>query len=186
MPYPSKISRETIVQAAREMIEAEGLERLSINVLAEKLGVKTPSLYRYVGDKTGLLRAVNEDTIAGLFAVLGEALSSPGPAEERLLAVALAYRQYAHQHPITYGLAFTNTIPELRPDAAEQERAALPYQALMAEVSGEADSLAALRGMLALIHGFAMLELAQQYRRGGDLDAAFVQSVQAYIAGWKR
>jgi AcrR family transcriptional regulator len=186
MPYPSKISRETIVQAAREMIEAEGLERLSINVLAEKLGVKTPSLYRYVGDKTGLLRAVNEDTIAGLFAVLGEALSSPGPAEERLLAVALAYRQYAHQHPITYGLAFTNTIPELRPDEAEQERAALPYQALMAEVSGEADSLAALRGMLALIHGFAMLELAQQYRRGGDLDAAFVQSVQAYIAGWKR
>lgn len=174
------------MQAAQEMIEAEGLERLSINMLAEKLGVKTPSLYRYVGDKTGLLRAVNEDTVAGLFTVLGEALDSPGPAEERLLAVALAYRQYAHLHPITYGLAFTNTIPELRPDEAEQERAVLPYQALMAEVSGEADSLPALRGMLALIHGFAMLELAQQYRRGGDLDAAFVQSVQAYIAGWKR
>ena len=170
---------------AREMIESEGLERLSINVLAEKLGVKTPSLYRYVGDKTGLLRAVNEDTIAGLYNVLGEALSSPGTVEERLLAVALAYRQYAQQHPITYGLAFTNTIPELRPDEDEQERGALPYQALMAEVSGEADSLPALRGMLALIHGFVMLELAQQFRRSGDLDVAFVQTVQAYIVGWR-
>jgi AcrR family transcriptional regulator len=186
MPYPSKISRETIVQTAREMIEAQGVERLSINVLAEKLGVKTPSLYRYVGDKTGLLRAVNEDTVAGLFAVLGDALNSPGTTDERLLAVAMAYRQYAQQHPITYGLAFTNTIPELRPDDAEQEQGALPYQALMAEVSGEANSLPALRGMQALIHGFVMLELAQQFRRGGDLDAAFAQSVQAYIAGWKR
>jgi AcrR family transcriptional regulator len=186
MPYPSKISRETIVQAAREMIETQGVERLSINVLAEKLGVKTPSLYRYVGDKTGLLRAVNEDTIAGLFSVLGEALDYPGTADERLLAVALVYRQYAHQHPITYGLAFTNTIPELRPDEPEQERAVLPYQALMAKVSGAEESLAALRGMLALIHGFVMLELAQQFRRGGDLDTAFAQSVQAYIAGWQR
>lgn len=186
MPYPGKLSRESIVQAAREMIEAEGMERLSINVLAEKLGVKTPSLYRYVGDKTGLLRAVNEDTVAGLLAALGEALNGPGTAEARLLAVALAYRQYAHEHAIAYGLAFTNTIPELRPDEAEQERGALPLQALMAQVSGDPDSLPALRGMQALIHGFVMLELAQQFRRGGDLEAAFAQSVQAYIAGWKR
>lgn len=187
MPHPSKISRDLIVQTARAMIEAEGMERLSINVLADALGVKTPSLYRYFeAGKTGLLRAVNADTFAGLFRALEPALTASGTPEDRVLAVALAYRRYAHDNPITYGLAYTNTIPELRPDEADQERAVLPYQALMAVIAGEADSLPALRGLLALIHGFVMLELAQQFRRGGDLDSAYVQSVRAYIHGWAR
>ncbi len=186
MPYPSRISRESIVKAAREIIEAEGVEHVWVNGLAEKLGVKPPSLYRYFADKAALLRAVNEQTFAGLFAILGEALALPGPPEERLLHIALVYRDYAHANPVTYGLAYTNTIPELRPDDTEQERAVLPYQALMAEISSEADSLPALRGLLALMHGFVMLELAQQLRRGGDLRAAYVQSIKAYIAGWQR
>jgi hypothetical protein len=54
----------------------------------------------------------------------------------------------------------------------------------MAEITGEAESLPALRGLLALMHGFVMLELAQQFRRGGDLDAAYDKAVRAYLNGW--
>jgi AcrR family transcriptional regulator len=184
MPYPSKISREAVIELARQMIEDEGVDRLSVNILAAQLGVKTPSLYRYVKNKTDLLRAVNEATFAGIFQAIGPALDSPGTAEQRIYAIAHAYRYYAHAHPITYGLAYTNTIAELRPDEAEQEQAVLPFQALVAEISGEEESLPALRGLLALIHGFVMLELAGQLRRGGDLTEAFEKSVRAYIAGW--
>ncbi|MAS35060.1 MAG: hypothetical protein CL610_13705 [Anaerolineaceae bacterium] len=184
MPYPAKVSPESIVQTARAMIEAEGVERLLLNQLADKLGIKPPSLYRHVSSKTDLLRMVNEDTFAGIFRAIQPALDRPGTPQERIMAMAMAYRQYAHEHPITYGLAYTNTIPELRPDEAQQEQAVLPYQALVAEITGEAQSLPALRGLLALMHGFVMLELAQQLRRGGDLDAAYIQSVQAYIRGW--
>jgi AcrR family transcriptional regulator len=173
------------VAKAREMIEAEGVDRLSMNVLAESLGVSPPSLYRYVKNKTDLLRALNEDTFAGIFRAIAPHFAAQGPAEERIMRIALAYRAFAHANPISYGLAYTNTIAELRPDEAVQEQAVLPYQPLMAEIAGEADSLAALRGLLALMHGFVMLELAQQLRRGGDLDAAYQRSVQAYLAGWR-
>lgn len=186
MPYPAQINREQIIELAREMIEAEGVDQLSLHQLAAALGVKTPSLYRYVKNKTDLLRAINEETFRGLFRAIDPALHMSGEAQTRLRAVALAYRDYAHSCPATYGLVYTNTIAELRPDEDEQEVSVLPFQAVMAEIAGEADSLAALRGLMALIHGFVMLELAQQYRRGGDLDEAFVKSVEAYLSGWEQ
>ncbi len=186
MPYPSQITRERIIEVAREMIEAEGVDQLSLNRLSAALGVKTPSLYRYVKNRTALLRAVNEETVRGLFAALDPAAQTSGSTTERLMAVALAYRQYAQANPATYGLVFTNTIAELRPQNSEQEEGIMPLQYLMAELSGEATSLPALRGLWALAHGFAMLELAGQFRRGGDVDEAFIQSIAAYLQGWER
>jgi AcrR family transcriptional regulator len=187
MPYPTQVDAEKIVGKARALIEAWGVDGLSLHKLAAELGVKAPSLYRYFGDKMTLLRAVNDDTSLRLFAALEAALQdAPVEAESRLLALALGYRAFAYANPVTYGLLFSNTIAELRPDAATQEQRALPLQALMAEVSGEAESLAALRGLYALIHGFVMLELSGQFRRGGDLEAAFVRAVQAYVAGWEK
>lgn len=184
MPYPQQINREQILNTARAMIEVDGVDGLSLNRLAAKLGVKTPSLYRHVDGKTALLRALNDETVALLFSQLYGALDSHGDASVRLLAAARAYRRFAHDYPAAYGLLFTNTIAELRPDEDQNEQAVLPVQAVMAQISGEEDSLPALRGLLALIHGFVMLELAEQYRRGGDLDAAFEASVKAYLRGW--
>lgn len=184
MPFPSKINRESIIAEAVTMIEAEGVDRLSVNVLAERLGVKTPSLYRYFANKTDLLRAVNEETVEALFRAITPALEAPGAAADRVQHIARVYRDFAHQHPATYGLLYTNTIAELRPDEQTLVRLVLPFQALMAEISGEAESLAALRGLVALMHGFIMLELAGQLRRGGDLDAAYRASIAAYLRGW--
>jgi len=59
----------------------------------------------------------------------------------------------------------------------------LIYQQLIAEITGEATSLTALRGFVALLHGFVMMEIAGQFRRRGDLDDAFFQSVVAYLRG---
>jgi len=186
MPYPSRIDPDTLIRLAREMIEREGADKLSLHEIARALGVKTPSLYRYVASKTELLRAVNEGTMRALLGTLHTAMSSPGTPEERLLIVSRAYRDFVRANPATYGLLYTNTIAELRPDPGEAEQGALPLQALMAEVSGEADSLPALRGLWALLHGYTSLELAEQFQRGGYLDVTFEQAVLGYIRGWRQ
>lgn len=185
MPYPSQISHQQIIDTARGMIEAEGVEALSLNRLAAALGVRTPSLYRYVDGRAALLRALNEETTRGLLDALYPTLHGEGPPRERLLALARAYRDYALAHPVAYGLAFTNTLPELAPDPDEMEQGVLPLQALVAELAGPDDSLEALRGLWALIHGFVVLELAGQFRRSGDVAAAFEASVTALLRGWE-
>ena len=184
MPYPTHITSEAVIAKARELIEAEGLDQLSLNRLATALHVRAPSLYRYFDGKNELLRAVNEMTNRALIAALDAAVAPATTPREQIMAMARAYRAFAHSFPATYQLLFANSSPDLRPDAGASERLVLPLQAIMASLSGEADSLAALRGILALAHGYVTLELNGQFRRGGDLDAMFTRVVEAYIDGW--
>ena len=186
MPYPSQIDRETIIETARSMIEANGVESLSLRALAAELGVKAPSLYRYVRNKDALLLAVNEVTARTMVQHMLDSVSQTGALHERLMAVAHAYRRFAHEHPATYELLYTNRISELRPDEDQLEQSVLPLQTLFAEWADEAHSLAALRGAFAFLHGWVMLEIAGQLRRGGDLNAHFEQAYRAYLAGWQR
>jgi AcrR family transcriptional regulator len=183
MPYPTQITREAVIDKARALIEAEGLDQVSLNRLAAALNVKAPSLYRYFDGKAALLRAVNEGTgralVEAILASIEEAGVEDAPA--RLLVMARTYRAFAHANPLTYQLLFS---AEFLPDAETSERMVLPLQAVVAEVSGETDSLAALRGVLALMHGYVSLELNGQFRRGGDLDAMYTRIVKAYLDGW--
>ena len=186
-PYPARTDRQQIIEAALELIERKGVENLSLNGVAAKTGVKTPSLYNHISGKKDLLRAVIERTFRELFAAYQPALQAEGTsAEERLRRVFRLHRNYAHAHPNAYILAYTTCDPDLRADPVELEGQALALQGVMAEISGEERSLPALRGALALAHGFVMLELREQLQRGGDLGQAFEASVEAYLRGWEQ
>lgn len=186
MPYPAQISADSVLDTARALLEAEGYEALSLHRLAAALNVKAPSLYRYFDGKAALLRAINEQLSRELVDAMHAAADTAGDSETRLRAMFRAYRSFALAHPIGYGLAFSNMIPDQRIDPAIGESLALPLQAIMAELSGEARSLDALRGAWALVHGFVTLELSGQFQRGGSLDEAFEASIAAYVRGWSQ
>jgi AcrR family transcriptional regulator len=186
MPYPAQVTPENIIQKAAEMIEQDGVEQLSLAKLASALSVKAPSLYRHVSNKDALLQAVNLQTLQRLFAEFEAALASVGEdAAEQLTAVLHTYRTFAHNNPHCYRLALANPIDAQRPDEAVLEQMILPLQAIVAAITGQAQSLAALRGVLALVHGFVMLEINNVLRRGGNLTADFTQIITTYISGWQ-
>ncbi len=187
MPFPAKVSREALVEAARRTLESDGLDALSLNKLAAEFNIKSASLYNHFENKSALLRAINTQTNRELAAAMQNAVQgSTGSTFEKLELLAHAYRDYGRTHPVTYGLLFSSTHPDLLPDTKESENLALPFQTILANITGEDHSLAALRGLWALIHGFVMLELAGQFRRGGSLDAVFTSTIRAYLKGWER
>jgi AcrR family transcriptional regulator len=192
VPYPSQVDRDTIVAQAQQLIESEGLAALSLAKLAEMLGVKAPSLYRHIGHKVDLLRAVNLMTVEQLFATLHTARTTvstvnnsaaPDP-QAQLLAIFQAFRHFAHSHPQRYTLLFSLQSEGERPDEDYLAGLAKSIQSIVAEISGDRYALVALRGALALAHGYVMLELNRQLRRGGDLDKTFDQVIIAYLTGW--
>ncbi len=188
MAYPAKTDLDAVVEAARRLIERDGVEHLSLGLVAAEVGIKTPSLYRHVASKSELLRAVNENTLRGLFEAYELALASvdTGSApEDKLMAIFRAHRTFAHANPVAYGQAFSAAEPGSRGDERALVRMVLPIQSIMADIAGEDASLNALRGALALVHGFVMLELNKQFQRGGDLTAAFEAAIAAYVAGWR-
>jgi AcrR family transcriptional regulator len=184
MPYPAQIDYALVLATAEELVEREGAEQLTLALLATTLGVKTPSLYRYIESRDALIRTLNEQTIERLFGYYQEVLvhGDRSPIEQ-LQAICSAHRHFAHTYPRSYSLALTTSAMVQRPDPAKLVQLVLPLQAIVAQITGAEQSLTALRGLLAIVHGFVMLELHDQLQRGGDLQAAYEQSVAAYLAG---
>jgi AcrR family transcriptional regulator len=187
MPYPAQIDLDTILETARGLIEESGVDALSLGRLAADLGVKAPSLYRHVANKDALIQGVSTQLVTHLFEAIDEAVASAGDApEDRLMAAARSYRRFAHANPRTFVLAMTDDEPASQPDPDYLVELILPLQEIVAEMVGEENSLPALRGLYAVMHGFVLAELTGQFRRGGDLDAAFDGAVSSQIRGWQR
>ncbi|MGZ4759044.1 MAG: TetR/AcrR family transcriptional regulator, partial [Acidimicrobiales bacterium] len=74
------LNRQTVIDAARSCIVADGLEAVSLRKLAATLGVTAPALYAYVDDKRDLLRGVAELEFRRL-STRFEQIDDPDPVE---------------------------------------------------------------------------------------------------------
>jgi AcrR family transcriptional regulator len=63
-PRQSLLTRERIVEVAAALVDAEGLEAVSVRRLATELGVRGPSLYNHVATKAEILDAVADAVVA--------------------------------------------------------------------------------------------------------------------------
>jgi len=91
------LQRDAIVDAARALIVAGGLEALSLRRLARRMGVTAPALYAHVRDKQDLLRAVVDIEIEALAASF-EKFKDLDPVD-RIRAHSRAYVAYARENP---------------------------------------------------------------------------------------
>ncbi|WP_208103690.1 TetR/AcrR family transcriptional regulator [Mycolicibacterium sp. CBMA 226] len=179
----TKLSRDSIVSAALTFLDREGWDALTINALANQLGTKGPSLYNHVQSLDDLRRTVRMrviDDIIGMLNTVGEGRSR----DDAVMAMASAYRSYAHHHPGRYS-AFTRMPlggddPEY---TAATHAAAGPVIAVLASygLDGENAFYAALEFWSAL-HGFVLLEMTG-VMDGVDTDAVFTDMVVRLARG---
>jgi AcrR family transcriptional regulator len=157
--------REALV-AARELLEAEGPDGLTMRALAERLGIRAPSLYKHLPDKAAIEVALMADGLAELADALEATDGSFG-------AIAHAYRAFAFAHPHLYRLMTERPLPRHRLPEGLEERGAAP----VVRALGTRDRA---RAAWAGAHGLVMLELADRFPEGADLDAAWAE----FIAAW--
>jgi AcrR family transcriptional regulator len=62
-PRQTLLTRQRIVEAAGALVDAEGLDALSMRRLATELGVQGPSLYNHFATKAEILDAVADEVI---------------------------------------------------------------------------------------------------------------------------
>jgi AcrR family transcriptional regulator len=164
---------QEIVEAARELLEAEGLEGLSMRRLADRLGIRAPSLYKHFADKQALEAALISDGFAEQAEAFETAIAN---ADDALGAIAAAYRQFARHHPHLYRLMTERPLQRERLVPGVEDRAAWPlYQAV-----GEDRDLA--RAAWAFAHGMTNLELNARFPDDADLDAAWKRGIDSFRA----
>jgi AcrR family transcriptional regulator len=155
------LDTEAVVAAAEALADADGLESLTLARLAQRLGVRPPSLYVHIDGLDDLrtrlaVRGARDLTAAVQAAAAGRARL------DALRGVADAYRAYAHAHPGVY--ACLQRAPGADPDPAPEleEVAARLVEVLAAVLRGygleDDDAIHAVRIMRAALHGFISLE----------------------------
>jgi len=100
--------REELVLSARSILDAEGMEKLSLRAVARKAGVSQTAPYRHFRDKPELLAAVAAMGFRELKAAMLDAVSiskPKGPAQE-LLACGRGYVNFALTEVDVYRLIF--------------------------------------------------------------------------------
>lgn len=155
--------------------------------VAERVGIKAPSLYKHFDDRSGLLAAVATEVALELERALTDAVARPGadPAT-RLDALAVAYRCFALATPRAAALLFASVAPDVAPAPEAQAAAARPVLEVCEAIVGKARGLSAARVLTAFAYGFTSMESAGAFRFGGDVGEAYRFGIAVLAAGLER
>ncbi len=186
MSHRVGLDQASVVEAAVKLVDEEGIEQLSLGRLAERLGVRTPSLYNHVAGLPGLKHDLALYCLRDLLDRLLRATIGKSRTEA-IFALANAYRTYGREASGRYALTLQ------APDPGDQELQAIAQQlvdvvrAVLAPYRlSEEDAIHAIRSLRSIVHGFISLEVAGGFGMPVDLDASFHWLINVFVAGLRR
>ncbi len=184
-----RFDKNAVLQAAVELVNAEGMQSLTLSRLAQELGIQTPSLYNHVDGLPGLqkdLAVLNAKMLADR---LSEAAIGRSGVDLFMQATQ-AYRDYVKEYPGLYmsTLRSSGALPVMDEDLQREEERALKIgKALMASLGLQGDdAIHGLRAFRSTVHGFVSLEAAGGFGLPQDCDESFHRLVDALISGLQR
>jgi AcrR family transcriptional regulator len=130
MPVQEEVRRpprERLLEAARELFYAEGVQSVGIDRVIERAGVAKASLYSTFGSKEGLVRAYLDESHARL---IGRRRAAAQEAGDPVAAILAIFDSLAHdfERPDYNGCAFAGARAEA-PAGGQIDEAARAYRA---------------------------------------------------------
>ena len=168
------LSRDDVVAAAAELIDEIGYHELTMGLLAQRLGVRAPSLYKHVDGLADLQHRVATLAMTQLGDAVRDAMQGRA-GRDALTALLTATRAYVTAHPgrytATIGAEFTG------PDDPLLAASARVIDSIAAVLRGygvgEAEMVHAIRTIRCTLHGFAALQASNGFQWSGDPDETF-------------
>jgi AcrR family transcriptional regulator len=168
------LTGDDVVATAAGLADEIGFHAVTMGLLADRLGVRPPSLYKHVDGLADLQHRLATLAMTEFGEVIRDAVQ--GQAGLDALAAALAAaRAYVTAHPgryaATVGARFTGPDDPL---LAAGTRVINSIAAVLRGYGiGEDEMNHAIRTVRCTIHGFAMLEASQGFQWSGDPDESF-------------
>jgi AcrR family transcriptional regulator len=186
----SEHKRELILDAAREVFAAEGLEGASLRAIATRAGYTPAALYFHFDSKEAIYAEVLRDSLASLGGTVNEAVAKTRAPKQKLRAAAMAFFQYYAENPRDLDLGFYLLRGGMKPAGlghARDEELNAALEAALRPIAEAAEALGASRqkanmlmvdcfahatGLLLLLHtgrirmfGASAPELMEEYVR---------------------
>lgn len=172
-----------MVAAGAQLLDEVGPSGFSLAVLAERLDVRAPSLYKHTDGLPGLRRSIMLHGKRDLAEALGQAAVGLA-GDDALRAVAHAYRRWALGHPGQYP---ATQLPPVVGDPDDERASGAVLTVIERTLSGyglDGDDVAhSIRFLRSAVHGFLTLETTGGFRLPVDVDASYARLVESVIAG---
>ena len=158
-----QLDRQTILAAAVELIESDGLKSFSMRRLGSRLGVEAMALYHYVHGREDLLDGVVEYVIDELYGDPDVHMKTDN-WQDYLVRLAHGVRRIALAHPQVFPLIATRppAAPWVRPPLRSLRWMESFLQTLHDSGFTDAGAVAAYRAFSSFLLGHLLLEVSAQ------------------------
>ncbi|MEC0126135.1 TetR-like C-terminal domain-containing protein [Paenibacillus pabuli] len=177
------LDRGALLSAAAQLADSDGFHALTLAALAQRLDVRSPSLYNHISGLPGLRQELALMSVQQLSRTL-TAAAADRSGDEAIQAVATAYIGFVREHPGLYEASFHAPDRE-EPQLAEASTAALEVllHILQPYPLTEAEALHAVRGLRSLCHGFASMGAQGGFGMDFDPDESLRLTIAAFLKG---
>ncbi|MFC4122448.1 TetR/AcrR family transcriptional regulator [Nonomuraea zeae] len=165
--------RQDLLDAAMHVLREQGALHLTLRRVADVAGTSTMGIYTCFGGRAGLLEAIYQYGFHLLHEVMTKSLDGHASPLDRIMAVALGYREFALGDPALYALMFERPLPDFDPSPQQREDAL----GLTFDLLSQATAAASKAGLISsgdpvraaylvwtTIHGLVSIELTCSLR----------------------
>ncbi len=163
--------KTAILTAARDMMRAEGAAALSLNEVARRVGLQTPSLYAYFDGKSAVYDTLFRLGIRIYSERLEHIYQQHGASWEAIEATFRTVMEFAYEYPELYQIVFERPVPGFVPSDEALAESVRMYERgceVLAEaivqgsVRTELSAEQAANLLIAFMHGLASQHLANE------------------------
>jgi AcrR family transcriptional regulator len=140
----SDLKRELILDAARKVFEADGLEGASLRAIAAAAGYTPAALYFHFESKEAIYAEVLRCSLANLERTVNRSVARTKAPPDRLRAAAMAFFRYYSDNPRDLDLGFYLFRGGMKPHGLGKERDDVLNAALESALRPIADAAQAL------------------------------------------
>ncbi len=156
--------RAALIRSAREILESEGYEALTLRAAARRAGVSQAAPYNHFADKAALLAAIAALGFKEFAAAMRREMSAAKDPLARLNATGIAYVAFATSNPGLFKLMFGSSVHQASGDADLDAARTSAYEVLRGAVHAAQseprdamqDEIESLRSW-AFVHGLATM-----------------------------
>jgi AcrR family transcriptional regulator len=168
------LTGDDVVASAAALADEIGFHGVTMGLLADRLGVRPPSLYKHVGGLPDLQHRVATLAMAELGEVIRDAVQGRAKLDA-LAALLTAARAYVRSHPGRYAATVgAETSGPNDPLLLASLRVLESIAAVLGRYGIDEDDMDhAVRTIRSAMHGFAMLEVSRGFQWSTDPDESF-------------
>jgi len=177
------LTLDQILSTAIEIADESGYESITLSLIAQKLNIKSPSLYNHVKGLDGLRKQLTIYGLQKLYDTMADSVIGKS-GDDAILEVGRSYVQFARKNPGLYeATTKIDDLNDLEIKQAGDKIVTLAFRLLEVYELDQKQKIHYVRGLRSLFHGFATLERLGGFGMPVDIDESLQEVVETFMKG---